>query len=193
MRTAKIARHEDPPRFSFVLLGGARRAARSCRRAFPPPPAHDEAMRARAVAWAMAQAGHHERGTTNCSPRINRWTKAMGLSRDPCPRWCGAFVHQAFLQAGVRLSSRLIDPDRSFEDAVAGRRGLRRISVLSVRRGDILFFAFRPRLKASHLAIVTSIPKAGYANTAEGNVGHAVRLNRRGVRYAVLAARVVVP
>ncbi len=151
-----------------------------------------EVVRSSAASWAVAQVGHRERGTTNCSPRINRWTKAMGLSRKPCPRWCGALVHQAFLQAGVRLSARLIDPDRSYEDAVAGRRGLKRIAVKSVRRGDLLFFAFRPRMKASHLSIVTSIPRAGYADTVEGNVAHAVRLKRRGLRYPVLAARVVV-
>ena len=56
-------------------------------------------MRAKAVRWALSQVGVHERGTTNCSPRINRWTAAMGLSHDPCPRWCGAFVHQAFSRA----------------------------------------------------------------------------------------------
>ena len=151
------------------------------------------ATRAGAVEWAVAQAGHHERGKTNCSLRINGWTRAMGLSRDPCPRWCGAFVHQAFLQAGVELSSRLIDPERSYEDAVAGRRGLRQIAVGSVRKGDLLFFAFRPRLKASHLAIVTSRPRGGFVDTVEGNVEHAVRLKRRGLRYPVLAARVVVP
>ncbi len=150
-------------------------------------------MRADAVAWAVAQAGHRERGTTNCSPRINRWTKVMGLSRDPCPRWCGAFVHQAFYQAGVRLSSRLIDPDRSYEDAVAGRRGLKRIAIGSVRKGDLLFFAFRPRLKASHVAIVRTSPRNGAVYTAEGNVGHAVHLKRRGLRYPVLAARIVIP
>lgn len=151
-----------------------------------------EVVRSTAAAWAEAQVGHRERGTTNCSPRINRWTKAMGLSRKPCPRWCGSLVHHAFLQAGVRLSSRMIDPDRTYEDVIAGRRGLRRISVTSVRRGDLLFFAFRPRLKASHVAIVRSLPRSGSAETVEGNVEHAVRLKRRGLRYAVLAARVVV-
>lgn len=150
-------------------------------------------MREKAVRWALSQVGVRERGTTNCAPRINRWTSAMGLSHDPCPRWCGAFVHQAFLQGGVRLSSRLIDPDRSYEDAIAGRRGLRRIAISKVRRGDILFFAFRRGLKASHEAIVTGRPGGGYADTVEGNVEHAVRIKRRGLRYPVLAARVVMP
>jgi len=148
-----------------------------------------EAMRSHAARWAESQAGMHERGQTNCGPRINRWTRAMGLK--PCPRWCGAFVHQAFLQAGVNLSSRLIDPDRTYDDVVANRRGLRRIAITSVRRGDILLFAFRPRLKASHMAIVRARPKNGRVATVEGNVAHAVRLKVRGLQYPVLAARVV--
>ncbi|MBA3327489.1 MAG: hypothetical protein H0T43_04220 [Solirubrobacterales bacterium] len=149
-----------------------------------------DAARSRAVAWGIEQAGTRERGTTNCSTRIDRWARDMGLRVPPCRPWCGAFVHQAFLRAGVRLSARLIDPHRSYGDAVAGRRGLRRIPRSQVRPGDLLFFAFRPRLKASHLSIVTSHPRNGQVSTVEGNVSHVVRRARRGLRFAVLAARV---
>jgi hypothetical protein len=158
-----------------------------------PPPARATdratAIRARAVAWAVKQVGTRERGTTNCSPKIDRWTRDMGLR--PCRAWCGAFVHQAYLRAGLRLSARLIDPDRSYLDAVAGRRHLRRIPIGSVRTGDLLFFAFRPGLRASHLAIVRSRPRDGSVATVEGNVSNAVRLDRRGLRFPVLAARAV--
>ena len=144
------------------------------------------------VGWAERQNGLHEEGTSNCSPTIDAWERAMGLRVPPCRPWCGAFLHQAFLRGGIRLSARLIDPDRSYEDAVAGRRHLRRIPVEDVRRGDLLFFAFRRGLKASHLALVRGRPgKDGRAPTVEGNVGHHVTLERRGLRYAVLAARVV--
>ncbi|HVL31358.1 MAG TPA: hypothetical protein VM299_03930 [Solirubrobacteraceae bacterium] len=149
------------------------------------------AKREAAARWAISQVGTRERGTTNCSPKIDRWQRAMGLRVPPCRVWCGAFVHQAFLQAGVRLSKRLIDPDRSFGDAVAGRRGLRRIPVSQIRRGDIVFYAFRPGLRASHLAIARGRPSGRSLDTVEGNTGHAVRLERRGLRYIVLAARVV--
>jgi cell wall-associated NlpC family hydrolase len=149
------------------------------------------AKREAAVRWAVSQVGTRERGTTNCSPKIDRWQRAMGLRVPPCRVWCGAFVHQAFLRAGVRLSKRLIDPDRSFADAVAGRRGLRRIRISQIRRGDIVFYAFRPGLRASHLAIARGRPSGGSLETVEGNTSHAVRLERRGLRYAVLAARVV--
>jgi hypothetical protein len=145
-------------------------------------------VRARAVGWAVAHAGLHERRSTNRSPQIDRWERDMGI-RIGQP-WCGAFVHQAFLRAGVRLSARLIDPDRSYRDAQAHRRGLRAISIRNVRRGDLLFFAFRPGLLASHFAIVRSRPRGGRVATVEGNVSNASRLEVRGLAYPVLAARV---
>ena len=144
-----------------------------------------------AVRWAVSQVGTHERGTTNCSPKIDRWQRDMGLKVPPCRVWCGAFVHQAFLQAGVRLSRRLIDPDLAYGDAVAGRRGLKRIRVSQIRPGDIVFYAFRPGLRASHLAIARERPRDGSLDTVEGNTSHAVRLERRGLQYIALAARVV--
>jgi cell wall-associated NlpC family hydrolase len=149
------------------------------------------ARRQAAVDWAVAQVGTRERGSSNCSRKIDRWERNMGLRVPPCRVWCGAFVHEAFLQAGVRLSARLIDPDRSYGDALAGRRGLRRIEISQIRRGDIVFYAFRPDLRASHLAIARGRPRDGSLETVEGNSSNAVRLERRGLQYAVLAARVV--
>jgi cell wall-associated NlpC family hydrolase len=145
-------------------------------------------VRERAVRWAIAHAGLHERGSSNRSPQIDRWERTMGI-RIGQP-WCGAFVHQAFLQAGLRLSARLIDPDRSYRDAQANRRHLHAIPIRSVRRGDLLFFAFRPGLLASHFAIVRGGPRSGSVPTVEGNVSNASRLEVRGLAYPVLAARV---
>jgi hypothetical protein len=147
-------------------------------------------VRERAASWAVAQNGLHEIGTSNCGPQINRWEREMGLAVPPCRVWCGAFVHQAFRQAGVQLSRRLIDPHRSYYDARAGRNGLRSIPIDQIERGDIVFYNFRPNLKASHLAIARDRPSGGMLSTVEGNTSHAVRLERRGVRYIVLAARV---
>lgn len=148
-------------------------------------------VREEAVVWAEDQVGHREDGTTNCSTRIRRWQRDMGLDVPPCRPWCGAFVHQAFKRAGVKLSARLIDPHRSYHDAVKRRRGLERIKKSSVREGDLLFFKFRDGVKASHLAIVRGKPKNGKARTVEGNVSHRAVLRTRGLKYAVLAARVV--
>ena len=147
-------------------------------------------VRETATAWAIAQNGLHEIGTSNCGREINRWQRQMGLRVPPCRVWCGAFVHQAFRQAGVQLSARLIDPHRSYYDALAGRRGLRSIPVGDIQRGDIVFYKFRPRLKASHLAIARGRPSGGKLATVEGNTSQAVRLEVRGTKYIVLAARV---
>ena len=147
-------------------------------------------VRAAALAWAVAQVGAQERGTSNCSPQIDGWERDMGLKVPPCRVWCGAFVHQAFLRAGVKLSARLIDPDRSYEDAVAGRRHLRRIAVSAIRPGDVIFYKFREGVRASHLAIARSRPQGDRLDTVEGNTSNAVRLETRGTEYIVLAARV---
>jgi hypothetical protein len=147
-------------------------------------------VRAAALAWAVGQVGAQERGTSDCSPQIDGWQRDMGLKVPPCRPWCGAFVHQAFLRAGVKLSSRLIDPDRSYDDAVAGRRHLRRIAVSSIRPGDVVFYKFREGVRASHLGIARARPRDGYLDTVEGNTSNAVRLETRGTQYIVLAARV---
>lgn len=156
------------------------------------PAARGDAVGDAAVRWALTQVGTHEDGAGNCSARIDRWTRGMGLAVPPCRPWCGAFVHEAFRRAGVMLSARLIDPARSARDALAGRRHLRAIPVGDARPGDLLFFALHAgSAAASHLAIVTSRPRGGLVRTVEGNVGNAVRRKVRGLRYAVLAARVL--
>jgi len=147
-------------------------------------------VRDRAVTWAIAQDGLHEAGTSNCGPQIDRWQRDMGLKVPPCRVWCGAFVHQAFRRAGVQLSARLIDPDRSYTDALAGRRGLRSIPLDEIQRGDLVFYNFRKKTHASHLTIARGRPSGGMLSTVEGNTSHAVRLERRGTKYIVLAARV---
>lgn len=148
------------------------------------------ATRAEAISWAKGQEGHRERGSTNCSSRISRWERDMDLDLPPCRPWCGAFVHQAFLRAGVKLSPRLIDPDRTYADARAGKRRLREISVSDVRPGDVLLFKFRNGHKATHMALATGRPRSGSIPTAEGNVGHTAVVSRRATNTVVLAARV---
>ncbi len=149
-----------------------------------------DSVREKALAWAVAHVGMRENGTTNCSPAINRWERDMGLRLPPCRVWCGAFVHQAYLRAGVRLSRRLIDPHRSLADAVAGRRHLRKIAIADIRPGDIVFYKFRNGVRASHLAIARARPQDGMLDTVEGNVDNASTLESRGTQYIVLAARV---
>jgi len=149
-----------------------------------------DSVRQAALAWAVKQVGVREAGTSNCSPVIDRWERAMGLRLPPCRVWCGAFVHQAYLRAGVRLSERMIDPHRAYQDAVAGRRHLRRIAISDIRPGDIVFYKFREGVLASHEGLARARPKDGILDTVEGNTSNAVRLQSRGTRFIVLAARV---
>jgi hypothetical protein len=135
----------------------------------------------------------HEVGTTNCSPAIDRWERHMGLAvpaAPPCRPWCGAFVHEAFHQAGIDLTPRLIDPNESYWDAIQHRNGLRQIPKTHVVAGDIVFFELDPGVQASHEEIVLGRPRGGKVMTAGGNVGHHAVVTRRGLRYVVLAARV---
>ncbi len=60
----------------------------------------------------------------------------------------------------------------------------------SIRPGDIVFYKFRKGVRASHVALARSRPKDGKLDTVEDNTSHAVRLETRGTRYIVLAARV---
>jgi hypothetical protein len=144
------------------------------------------------VRWAERQVGLHEDGTSNCSNAIDRWMRDMGLHTRPCRPWCGAFVHQAALRGGTRLSRRLIDPDKAFDDVLHNRRGLKRIPVGAVRRGDLVFYKFRPGVRASHIEIVRGRPGSdGRVAVVGGNVSHHVEFNRRGLQYVVIAARVV--
>lgn len=154
-----------------------------------PSPAVADTVGAQVVSWGLSQVGTHERGTSNRSPKIDRWTRAMHLSVGR--PWCGAFVHEAFRRAGVDLSPRLIDPAKVEQDAAAGRRGMYAIAKADVRPGDLLLFALhRGSSAASHIAIVTSRPRGGAVRTVEGNVSHAVRRKTRGLRYAAMAVRV---
>jgi cell wall-associated NlpC family hydrolase len=150
--------------------------------------------RLRAVAWARAQRGMHEVGTTNCSPAIDRWMRHMGLpvpAVPPCRPWCGAFVHEAFHQAGIELSARVIDPNQSYWDAMQHENGLKRIPKADVAPGDLVFFSLSdPNVQATHEEIVLARPRNGKVLTAGGNVGHHAVVTRRGLAYIVLAARV---
>jgi len=149
--------------------------------------------RLRAVAWARARRGMHEVGMTNCSPAIDRWMRHMGLSVPavpPCRPWCGAFVHEAFYQAGIDLSDRVIDPNQSYWDAMQRQNGLKRIPKSDARPGDLVFFALHGTNVATHEEIVLARPRNGRVLTAGGNVGHHAVVTRRGLAYIVLAARV---
>src|SRR5215207_7315212 len=110
-----------------------------------PPPGAATPQAERAVRWALRQVGVRELGTSNCGRMVVRWQRRAGWRVPPCHEWCGAFVHEAWLQAGVNLRSGFLNPEDVLDDAQAGRHGLRAIPVRSVRRGDLVIFRWGDR------------------------------------------------
>ncbi|MBW3606946.1 MAG: C40 family peptidase [Actinobacteria bacterium] len=65
-----------------------------------------------------------------------------------------------------------------------------RVPLSEIQPGDLVFYKFRRGMRASHVALARSRPKGGMLDTVEGNVSHAVRVESRGTKHIVLAARV---
>lgn len=174
-----------------VAVWGAALAAPAPARTPPAGAATPEAERA--VRWALSQVGVHERGSSNCGATVVRWQRHAGWRVPPCHKWCGAFVHEAWRQAGVDLHTAFLDPARVLDDALAGRHGLRAIPVRRVRRGDLVIFRWGDRpTRADHFGIVTARyrPGEGIVRTVDGNSGNAVKRGRRSLAYAVTGVRV---
>jgi cell wall-associated NlpC family hydrolase len=149
-----------------------------------------------AVRWALSQVGVRERGESNCGGTVERWQRRAGWRVPPCHKWCGAFVHEAFLQAGLDLPSSFLRPEDVLDDARAHRRGLRAIPIRQVRRGDLVIYRWgtTPQ-RADHFGIATRrlAPGATMVRTVDGNSGNAVNVSWRSLRYVVTAVRVVSP
>jgi hypothetical protein len=145
----------------------------------------------RAAVWAAKQRGVHEIGTTNCGRTVERWERHTHVTVPPCRVWCGAFVHEAFRQAGIDLSARFLDPQKVLFDARAHRRHLRLIARKNLHRGDIALMLYRTDRLASHEAVVLR-HRAGspWVVTAEGNTGNAVRIKTHHMSFFVGALRV---
>jgi hypothetical protein len=146
-----------------------------------------------AVRWAISQVGVHEIGTSNCGVAVERWQRNAGWSLPPCRPWCGAFVHEAFLRAGIHLHSAFLFPERVLDDARAGRGGLHAIPVRRVRRGDLVIFKWPGTGdRADHFGIVTRPYRrgSGVVHTVEGNTSQAVRAQARPIVHAVTGVRV---
>ncbi len=157
------------------------------------PAGQTAARRESAVRWALRQVGTHERGTSNCGRAVVRWQRNARWSVPPCRPWCGAFVHEAFRQAGIDLRSAFLYPDRVLADARAGRRGLHAIRAQRVRRGDLVLYHWPGSGdRADHFGIVLRAyrPGSGVVHAVEGNTAQAVRVKTRPLRFVVTGVRV---
>jgi hypothetical protein len=147
----------------------------------------------RAVRWALRQVGVRELGTSNCGRLVVRWQRRAGWRVPPCHEWCGAFVHEAWLQAGINLRSSFLNPEDVLDDANSRRNGMRAIPVRQVRRGDLVIYRWGDReTRADHFGIVTHRYRPGewFVRTVDGNSGNAVERGRRSLIYAVTGVRV---
>jgi hypothetical protein len=161
-----------------------------------PPPGAATPEAERAVRWALTQVGVHELGSSNCGRTVVRWQRRAGWTVPPCHEWCGAFVHEAFLRAGLNLRSSFLYPEDVLDDALARRRGLWAIPVREVRRGDLVVFRWGDAdSRADHFGIVTHRYRPGNAfiRTVDGNSGNAVSRGTRSLVYAVTGVRIVPP
>jgi cell wall-associated NlpC family hydrolase len=160
--------------------------------AAPPGAATPQAERA--VRWALTQVGVAELGNSNCGRTVVRWQRRAGWRVPPCHEWCGAFVHEAFLRAGLDLPSSFLRPEDVLDDARARRHRLRAIPVRAVRRGDLVIYRWGIHdSRADHFGIVVRRipPGARTVTTVDGNSGNAVAVGRRSLGYAVTGVRIV--
>ena len=160
-----------------------------------PPPAPSPVAE-RAVRWGLSQVGVRELGNTNCGRTVERWQRRTGWRVPPCWEWCGAFVHEAFLQAGLNLGGRWRNPEHALDNARAHRHGLWAIPVRSVRRGDLVIFRWGDTdSRADHFGIVTHRYRRGdwFVRTVDGNSGNMVQTGRRSLIYAVTGVRTIPP
>ena len=160
------------------------------RRAALDPPRSPNRRAADAVAWAVRQAGTCEQPPgSNAGPKIDAWQRNVGMHGQP---WCGIFIHQAYLEAGLDLDDGMASTDWIREAAEQDGGRLVQIPLSRARRGDLVLFDFVPGDgdPDSHVALVRSRVRDGRIATVEGNTSHCVRRLQRAAGDVVMAVRI---
>jgi cell wall-associated NlpC family hydrolase len=124
----------------------------------------------KAVAWAKKQVGVTEQPPgSNRGPKIDQWElRAAGYTGYP---WCGAFVHEALLQAGVDLPSGVVYTPTILAWARNRQHGLRIVN--SPKPGDLVLMRFPGgnRDPVHHVALYVGNGRTIEGNTSSGNAG----------------------
>lgn len=121
-----------------------------------------------AVQWALSQVGVHEvPAGSNGGGKITQWQKAFGewLVNQA---WCGVFVGQALLHAGVKNVGSWIASVASIEDLAKAKRGPFRgwtTDGSRVLRGDLVVIGGR----GVHVELVVRVFEDGSVETVGGN------------------------
>lgn len=137
-----------------------------------PKPA---AGRQKAVKLALSHVGVRER-YPNGGGIINTWQRRLGFGN---VAWCGIFVGNMLMEAGVRgVTSRIAGVALIEDDAKAGRGPFTHWTwgTRGAKPGDLAVIG----RYGQHVAKVVSVNRDGTLNTVEGNFGNAVRRGHRG-------------
>jgi cell wall-associated NlpC family hydrolase len=140
-----------------------------------------------AVRWALSQDGVEESPLgSNCGGPINGWQRRTGT---PCgTAWCGVFVHESFLRAGIDLPNWIASVPTTWSNARAGHGGLKAVSKNQIKRGDIVIFQWDTG-SVDHMGLATQDwPGTGRLATIEGNTSHGV--HRRNERESTIVGGV---
>lgn len=121
-----------------------------------------------AVRAARKRLGIREVGTSNQSPRLNRWEQRFGMVGQP---WCGIFAGVVLQRAGVRGVDSSIASVAAIEaNARAGRGPFRGFAnARHARAGDLLI-----TIKGQHVAFVEGVDRDGTIHVIGGNQSGAV-------------------
>lgn len=129
----------------------------------------DPGPRANAIALALHYVGVTERPAgSNRGPIIDTWQQRFHMLGQP---WCGAFVGAMLEIAGkVDVSDRIVYCPYIYEDAKAGRNGLRAVvDDTDTHTGDLVLFDFGGSVIA-HVGFLAKPYRGGQTiETIEGN------------------------
>jgi Transglycosylase SLT domain len=141
-----------------------------------------------ALSWALSQVGVTEHGT-NRGPKIDDWQRRAGINGQP---WCGAFVHEAFWQAGVDLPNDVVGTKSILSRAYNESRGFRAVEPEAIRRGDLVLVTFGNDV-VEHVGMAREDFDRGSASvaTVDGNSGDQVALRTRRRSEIVTGVRIV--
>jgi cell wall-associated NlpC family hydrolase len=140
-----------------------------------------------AVGWALQQDGTMESPLgSNCGGSITGWQRRTGT---PCgTAWCGVFVHEAFLRAGIDLPNWIASVPTTLANAQAGRGGLKAVPKNQIKRGDIVIFQWDTG-RVDHMGLAAQDwPGTGRLATIEGNTSNGV--HRRSEREGTIVSGV---
>jgi hypothetical protein len=121
--------------------------------------------RLKTVRWALRQEG-----TSEYSDKVARWSRRAGWSS--VPAWCGIFVHEAWLRAGLDLDNRMAAVKFIHDSAGERTNHFKAIRLEKARRGDLLVIDW-PGVGDSddHVAIVRRRADGGSIPVISGNTG----------------------